>query len=69
MPSGGKHFPERSDSRLKPRHIVAERFAKSTRFKEIPLHVYDHKRGLGCIDGEGGRLSIEFYAWHGDLRR
>jgi hypothetical protein len=69
MPSGGQHFLERGDGRLEPGDIIAERFAESARFEEIPLHVYNDKRGCRRIDGEGGGFGIEFYVWHGDLRR
>src|SRR3954470_20204896 len=50
-----------TDRSLQACHVIAERFAKTARFKKIALHVDDDERGPFELNGERLRLG-------GDLR-
>ena len=67
---GGEHRLQRLHRRLQPRHVVAERFAKSARLQEVALHVDDEQRRAVERDAERLRFGRDQNLHHAPrLRR
>ena len=66
LPRRGENLAKRPHGRLQTGHVIAQRFAKAPGLKEIALHIDDHQRGPGEIDGKRPRFGFKSHVKHFD---